>query len=529
MIKRTQSEDTEKLDKSKYLERIEKINFGSDKLKNQNTVLSQPTLKKPPSKIYEEKIIPKFSEEWRFVEFHLKSSLPCEVEIKRVITLPNLDKVQKFDIRLENMMYTYGWYNFKASSDHIQLLSRLRHKGFEIKPEEGINFTVGSLLDQNDEEALNGEMAYVLCKIIIGRSMGKIRDRKSAEMVSRKPSNYDSILFCPNESTSKTMKNGWGTNKSFTYRIFNSDYVLPMYLVTFSLADPTSHLLANKHVCSECREKEADCYCSNCEDYLCNACYDQIHGVSPNLMNIKSIFDHEKIPLESKIKTGRCANNHDKDVEYYCVTCQTTICSFCKLIESHSKGEASTHRVKDIFEYYKSQAPEGLEAFKKLEDKKKQIGEKLKSIQEKMTGLKEDVLKTAKKEIESAFEEESSALRKKSSESLMLHLTIMNELILIKDSMNILNNYFITRESFLKNDSRLIEFVYVWNHHDKLLQDIMSNITHVQTDYKMESKELEQIKFNELKVVTFQCEETSSTKELSKEDNTKKSKEGKKK
>jgi hypothetical protein len=487
-------------------------------------------VRKASSSLYEEKTIPRYSEDWRTVEFHLKSAVNCELDIKRVIFLPNLDKVQKFNIRLENMMYVYGWYNFKASSDQNSLLSRLRHRGFDIKPDEGINFTVGSLLNQNEEESYSGEMAYVLCKIIIGRSMGKIRDKKSSDMVSTKPNNYDSILFCSNENASnKSIKNVWGINKSFTYRIFNSDFVLPMYLVTFSLIDVNLHMISNKYVCSECLNKEADFYCYNCECYLCQNCYNHIHGEASNLKNIKNIFDHEKKVLISKLKTGRCGNNHDKEVEYYCTVCKTTICSYCKLVESHSKGEAATHHTIDVYDHYCKLHEEGSDTYKMLESCKKKIEEKIDNIKEKMNVLKDELLKTAKKEIESQFEEESIALRKKSSESLMLHLTIMNELIIIKDSINLVNNYFVKRENFLKEKDFDIEMVYVWNHHWKFLHQIMRNITHVNHDYKMENRELEQIKYNEPKIITFQYEENNSTKELTKEENTKKNKEGKKK
>jgi len=212
-------------------------------------------------------------------------------------------------------------------------------------------------------------------------------------------------------------------------------------------------------MCGECQYKEADFYCYNCDDYICSACYDNIHGDSSNDKNIKSIFDHEKEPLKSKIKTGKCVSCMDKEVEFYCNNCKITICSYCKVIGSHSKGEAALHVLEDISTAYKRLIPENLEIIKISENKKSLAQETLKSIKEQIRQIKETNFVHAQKEIRKAYEEEVQYLQAKSTECMLSHLSLMNEMIVIKDMINWLDKYFIDRENYLKESNNKAEFI----------------------------------------------------------------------
>jgi len=488
--------------------------------------------------MYEERKVGKHSEEWRFVEFHLKSSLTQEVDIKSVVTISNQHMIINFEKRARNKLYTYAWYNCRNITDDSNSIAKLRLRGFEIIPEQGMNFIVGSLIDESSEEGnLNEESSYVLCKIIIGRSWCKIQSNKDAfsnynldqAFKKTRPSGYDSIMFCPADSmTNKNSRTGWGGSKSFLYRIFDSTNVLPMYWVTFSLGDSSIQALSTKHICGECGEKEADFYCNNCEEYICSSCFDLIHGETNGDKNLKEIFSHSKEPLKTKIKTGKCVFDPDKDVEFYCQVCKLTICSYCKVIGSHSKGEAANHPLQDIAIAYGNLAPDTLEAIKLSEDRRKKALEFLKNAKEQIHLLKHTNYDKAMKEITNAFEEESRDLQSLSVQSILSHLSVMNELLVIKDSINWLHQYFNARESFLKENNNKAEFVWVWNHHSRMVHEVMHNKSLVNTDYKIEQKDFEFVKMNEVKIINYRFEESSSFKEQTKEDNTKKAREGKK-
>jgi hypothetical protein len=505
-------------------------------LERDDKILGQPN--NQGSNLSGDKIgVDKLSEEWRLVEYHLKSSLTNELEIKNVIPISNQHMIINFDKRSKNKLYTYAWYNHKVSGEDNNSLKQLKSRGFEILPDQGMDFIVGSLLDETNEEGnVSEDSSYVLCKIIIGRSYCKIiRDKGgfgpySMEKSIKKPPGYDSIMFCPADSnTTKSAKTGWGSSKLFVYRIFDSTNVLPMYWVTFSPMDTTSYNMTSKHICAECETKEADWYCHNCEEFICGSCYDQIHGDSTNDKNAKEIFSHKKEAVKSKIKPGKCVFDPDKDVEFYCNSCKLTICSYCKVIGSHSKGEAATHVLDNIVVAYNNLAPDKIEVIKIAEEKKKKALDYLKSLKDQISNLKTTNMEKALTEINTAFEEENRNLQAKSLESMLNHLSIMNELLVIKDSINWYDKYFTDREAYLKENNNKAEFIWVWNHHNRMVQEVMHNKSLTSNDNNKDYKNLfDLIKMNELKIFHYRFEESINFKEQNKEDNIKKYREGKK-
>jgi hypothetical protein len=51
--------------------------------------------------------VPKYSDEWRFVEFHLKSSVTFDVDIKKIVTIYN----QHMHINFEKKSRVYSKLN----------------------------------------------------------------------------------------------------------------------------------------------------------------------------------------------------------------------------------------------------------------------------------------------------------------------------------------------------------------------------------------------------------------------------------
>ena len=61
--------------------------------------------------------VPKYSEDWRLVEFHLKSNLSSGIEIKRILTIFNQHMIVNFERRAKNKLYTYAWFSFNGNLD----------------------------------------------------------------------------------------------------------------------------------------------------------------------------------------------------------------------------------------------------------------------------------------------------------------------------------------------------------------------------------------------------------------------------
>jgi hypothetical protein len=168
--------------------------------------------------------VTKNSEDWRFVEFHLKSSFTSEIDITKVYSLYNQHMIINFEKRSRGKLYSYAWYSLKDKSDDkavINYLNKLRTKGFDIQ-DGGMEFNVGLIFDEKYDDANNNETesAYILCKIIVGKSLCVLEG--SEHMSHVKYEEYDSIVTSSTESNiNKT--------KPLNYKLFNTANVLPMF------------------------------------------------------------------------------------------------------------------------------------------------------------------------------------------------------------------------------------------------------------------------------------------------------------
>jgi hypothetical protein len=445
--------------------------------------------------------VTKMSEDWKFVEFHLKSSLTTEIQINKIISLYNQHMIINFEKRTKGKLFTYGWYNLREKFDEknvLNYLTKLKTKGFEFS-EEGLEFTVGKLIpDEKIEDANNDiESVYVLCKIIVGKSLCQL---EGFEVKS--PQNaYDSIVMCSSDSNVKKLK-------PLQYKIFNSTNVLPIFCVYFSPRD-ASNYVSSKYLCVECHSV-AESYCINCEEYLCNDCFAKLHYGDGLNEKMKQIFEKHKREefKKPKIRPGKCAFGDDKDVEFYCLDCKQAICSYCCVVGSHSKGHAGSHKLEHISKVYNDLNPDNFPKSQESElnfEKKKTEGiEKLEKVKKTIIDIKSKNLKVSIEKVVSVFDEQFKHLEQKTQESMTKHLSIMNQLIVIKDTINWLDNYFLSRENHLRMSGNRPELIWVRNHHGRIVQEVMNNKSLVETDFKYDYKEFERASTAEIYVVKYQ-------------------------
>ena len=126
-----------------------------------------------------------------------------------------------------------------------------------------------------------------------------------------------------------------------------------MYFVEFKGKDDSQISSAAKR-CIECDLREAEVYCENDDAILCSKCNEEIHVFDFNR-------DHNIVPILASdkmfLKTGKCVFDPENDVEFYCKTCNLAICSYCKVLGSHSRGNAASHLLEDIAEVYSKNNP----------------------------------------------------------------------------------------------------------------------------------------------------------------------------
>ena len=118
------------------------------------------------------------SDEWKTVEFHLKSSIASEIKIDKIVSVKNTITFNQFELLASTHLWSYGWYNLKGD-DYDVLMKRMRENSFDLPP-YGANFKVGAIFDSSNSYEV--QSVYVLCKIIIGKSFCKLKQEGEKEI-----------------------------------------------------------------------------------------------------------------------------------------------------------------------------------------------------------------------------------------------------------------------------------------------------------------------------------------------------------
>ena len=131
--------------------------------------------------------------------------------------------------------------------------------------------------------------------------------------------------------------------KTYNYRIFDSSNILPLYLVTFNYKQSIES--SNKKKCMNCFENDVKFYCVEDVIFLCEECWVKCHDDN----EYYSKMNHEKRNAILN-NTGKCFYelHKDREAEYYCKTCNLPLCSFCKVLGTHSQADTLKHELVDI-------------------------------------------------------------------------------------------------------------------------------------------------------------------------------------
>ena len=155
------------------------------------------------------------SDDWKTVEFHLKSSIASEIKIDKIVSVRNTLTFNQFKSLTNSHLWSYGWYNLKGD-DYDQLMKRMREHSFDIPP-AGANFKVGAIFDSSNSSEV--QSVYVLCKIIIGRSFCKLKQEGEKETPMELDPPYESYVYCSPEQSAKSQKMSWSMPKPYNYYI----------------------------------------------------------------------------------------------------------------------------------------------------------------------------------------------------------------------------------------------------------------------------------------------------------------------
>jgi hypothetical protein len=408
------------------------------------------------------------SDEWKTVEFHLKSSIASEIKIDRIVSVKNITTFNQFESLANNHLWAYGWYNLKGD-DYDVLMKKMREKSFDL-PQCGANFKVGAIFDSSNLYEV--QSVYVLCKIIIGKSFCKLKQEGEKEMPPvelEEP--YESYVFCSPEQSAKSQKMSWSMTKPYSYYINKKNHIEPLYAVFFTHIDSFLTNMRSKYMCAQCKIKEAKIYCQKCVNYYCEECEQLIHGSNVAENNPKNILKHKEYSLKIEFSTrpGKCSIHPERDAEYYCEDCKRTICGYCRFKGAHNKGMQSQHQLKDIYFTFKSTKDQS-QSTEKEEKKKtkgygaiKKILEQIEAIDKKMDGYRDDIDKD--------HTERTEEMKKKMKDKKLKVFQYIQALREIKRNLLYFKEYFTERENYLLDQKNYPELAFVWSVHKEVVKE----------------------------------------------------------
>ena len=94
--------------------------------------------------------------------------------------------------------------------------------------------------------------------------------------------------------------------------------------------------------CDGCFENDSACFCKECKKYLCNICDNQIHIIPAN-------SNHIRVNINEINTTKKLCYHHQLNFEYFCESCDETICKQCQIIGPHN---TNYHRIIDLKEAF---------------------------------------------------------------------------------------------------------------------------------------------------------------------------------
>ena len=406
------------------------------------------------------------SDEWKTVEFHLKSSIASEVKIDRIVSVKNIITFNQFETLANSHLWAYGWYNLKGD-DYDILMKKMREKSFDLPP-CGANFKVGAIFDSSNSYEV--QPVYILCKIIIGNSFCKLKQEGEKEMPPVKLDEpYESYVYCSPEQSAKSQKMSWSMTKPYSYYINKKNHIQPLYAVFFTHVDSYLTNMKSKFMCVQCKIKEAKSYCQKCVNYFCDECEKLIHGTNVTDSNPKDEFNHKKynIEVQPNNRPGKCSIHPERDAEYYCEDCRRTICGYCRFKGAHNKGLQSQHHLEDIYVNFNNitkDQTQAKEEEKKAKQQKLKIFEHIQALREIKRNLlyfkvyfteREKYLLEQKNYPELAF---VLSIHKEVIKEYLLYMEEIRKEDLSKIANEIdvtLPNFLITNESFGYNKARV--------------------------------------------------------------------------
>ncbi|SPR01266.1 unnamed protein product (mitochondrion) [Plasmodiophora brassicae] len=316
----------------------------------------------PAIDISTEARLPLESEERSRVEYMLQMSMqssPRRARISDIVAVSNPHLNLRFQKRTRGLDVVECWVD-ASMLDGQNTLGGVINKGFVVG-QKGLVFTYGAVDVPRGTEG-NTHHQLILCHVGVGVSMcmeaSAIQGRIDLGEEVVVPDGYDSIFIhngpinpdlADDNEADRARKTTVSSVAGMTQQRFlvrDPDLVLPVYVLTCEVKAFDQRNKAE--VCNSCETAPAVVFCHADNASLCERCDRAVHSTN------KVVSKHRRVPISEKPVTdfGTCVYHPDNTIAYYCHLCQVPVCIHCKMIGSHSAGDASTHKLTAIREAY---------------------------------------------------------------------------------------------------------------------------------------------------------------------------------
>eukprot|EP00753_Platysulcus_tardus_P020567 PLAT8228.1.p1 GENE.PLAT8228.1~~PLAT8228.1.p1 ORF type:complete len:1035 (+),score=520.69 PLAT8228.1:50-3154(+) len=450
------------------------------------------------------------SDEFLRVSYLLKLSLrSTTVRDLNVWAVANPHLTMQHEKRSAGLLSLDTWVDVGGLGDYNSL-SEVIQRGFHFPPTgEGMVFETGNLRPDPDSgtpvpgsgEKLGGAAAvmgsggertylFLLCKIAVGRSY--VLDDPEAKRVL--PPGYDSLYLhrpADVDGDGRVSMDEYEIAASHAgrpaseyhheYALLDPTQVLPMYLVQFTYAADSGS--ESTPLCDVCEVEPAVLHCSADDANLCEECDVEMHSVN------KLVARHVRVPLDQlkfskeglrgklsgmKARMGAalaikstCPQHSNMMVEFFDPILHVPVCVHCKMVGSHSSGEAATHKLISIADAYDAALTASMKEDPMLDARKSETRLLLRAIDEKLR----DINKNAAAVEEAIYQMLQEALFQLQDETQRKMSILLGEELELRRQLEQIGWV----ENFLQYQQDTlppVEFLAAWSRHTALRSEL---------------------------------------------------------
>ncbi|EAY18639.1 B-box zinc finger family protein [Trichomonas vaginalis G3] len=273
-----------------------------------------------------------------------------------------------------------------------QTISDIAAKGIIVNPQTGFRFKVGTFDIDREQEMIE----VIRITVALGNTL-------NFQSASSDLKNYE---FAQDQPTSGVLRAGYHSlcvSDKSEYVVFNSAQIKTCEYIRFPGGASLEQLKEEGDICDQCGVAPATIWCENDNAKFCDKCDAEAH-------QSHIAARHRRMTLaEARALMEYCPFHKDTRVEYYCTECQMPVCIQCKMVGSHSKGQAASHPLIPIKQAY----AEAIEAASKedpifarrrqeIAQKSEAADAKLEAIMQNERDVEQEIMRLANAAIERA-------------------------------------------------------------------------------------------------------------------------------